>query len=117
MTEHPNGHDGGVYVISAAAELTGVKPQTLRSYERHGLVHPARTGGGERRYSDQDLTRIARIAELTDQGVNLAGIAHILELEDRIRGLDHQLEQATRGTDRSAGDPSTVPAAPRGGEP
>ena len=64
----------GVYGISVAAELSGVGPQTLRLYERWGLLTPFRTAGGTRRYSDDDLDRLQQITELVDQGVNLAGI-------------------------------------------
>lgn len=63
-----------VYVISVAAELAGVHPQTLRIYERKGLVEPARTGGGSRRYSDADIERLRTIAQLTSSGMNLAGV-------------------------------------------
>lgn len=73
----------GVYPISVAAELTGLDPQSLRLYERRGLLTPARTGGGTRRYSDDDLAGLHRIAELVDDGVNIAGIAQILVLERR----------------------------------
>ncbi len=71
----------GVYVISVAAELAGVHPQTLRIYERKGLVEPARTRGGSRRYSDEDIGLLQRIQELTDEGLNLAGVKRVLELE------------------------------------
>ncbi len=70
-----------VYVISVAAELAGVHPQTLRIYERRGLVGPARTGGGSRRYSDQDIALLRRIQQLTTDGHNLEGVRRILELE------------------------------------
>jgi len=70
-----------VYGISVASELSGLGPQTLRLYERWGLLTPSRTSGGTRRYSDDDLARLARITELVEQGVNLAGIAHILDLQ------------------------------------
>ena len=70
-----------VYVISVAAELAGVHPQTLRIYERRGLVGPARTGGGSRRYSDQDIALLRRIQQLTAEGHNLEGVRRILELE------------------------------------
>ena len=70
-----------VYVISVAAELAGVHPQTLRIYERRGLVGPARTGGGSRRYSDQDIALLRRIQQLTADGHNLEGVRRILELE------------------------------------
>ncbi|MCV7125218.1 MerR family transcriptional regulator [Mycobacterium lacus] len=71
----------GVYGISVASELSGIGPQTLRLYERRGLLTPSRTDGGTRRYSDEDLERLKRITELVDQGVNLVGIAQILDLE------------------------------------
>ncbi|MBO0884164.1 MAG: MerR family transcriptional regulator [Mycobacterium sp.] len=73
----------GVYGISVTSELSGVAQQTLRLYERRGLLTPARTDGGTRRYSDDDLERLGRITELVGQGVNLAGIAQILALETK----------------------------------
>ncbi len=76
-----------VYVISVAAELAGVHPQTLRIYERKGLLEPARTAGGNRRYSDDDLDRLRRIAELTEEGMNLAGVRRVLELEAEVARL------------------------------
>jgi MerR family transcriptional regulator/heat shock protein HspR len=86
----------GVYVISVAAELAGVHPQTLRIYERKGLLDPARTAGGNRRYSDSDLERLRRIAELTDEGLNLAGVRRVLELEAAISQLEAELHRARR---------------------
>jgi len=74
--------DQGVYGISVAAELCGAPIQSIRLWERHGLLTPARTQGGTRRYSAQDLTLIARIAALAAVGVNIAGITRILDLED-----------------------------------
>ena len=74
--------DHGVYGISVAAELSGVAVQSLRLYERYGLLTPGRSGGGTRRYSSADLARVKRISELVDAGINLAGIARILNLED-----------------------------------
>ncbi|CAM3173545.1 helix-turn-helix transcriptional regulator [Prescottella defluvii] len=71
----------GVYGISVTSELTGIGPQTLRLYERRGLIMPTRTGGGTRRYSEEDIYRLARVSELVDAGVNLTGIRQILELE------------------------------------
>ena len=71
----------GVYGISVAAELLGMGSQNLRAYERHGLVEPARTDGGTRRYSKDDLDRLRRIGELLQAGLNLAGIALVLQLE------------------------------------
>ena len=73
----------GVYGISVASELSGIDPQTLRLYERRGLLSPARTDGGTRRYSDEDLDLLARISDLVAQGINIAGIAQILHLEHR----------------------------------
>ncbi|UDY34112.1 heat shock protein transcriptional repressor HspR [Dermatobacter hominis] len=70
-----------VYVISVAAELAGVHPQTLRIYERKGLVDPGRTSGGSRRYSEADIAQLRRIQELTNEGLNLAGVKRVLELE------------------------------------
>ncbi|MGD1173224.1 MerR family transcriptional regulator [Mycobacterium seoulense] len=79
--------DHGVYGISVAAELSGIAVQSLRLYERHGLVTPARSDGGTRRYSAHDLARLRRISELVDAGVNLAGVARILDLEDHNASL------------------------------
>src|SRR6476646_7736363 len=78
----------GVYGISVAAELSGIDPQTLRLYERRGLLTPARTDGGTRRYSDDDLERLQRINELVAQGINIAGIAQILHLQHRNTELE-----------------------------
>lgn len=83
-----------VYVISVAAELAGVHPQTLRIYERKGLVDPARTPGGSRRYSDEDIALLQRIQELTNEGLNLAGVQKVLALEARIRTLEDELDEA-----------------------
>ncbi|MGZ4709995.1 MAG: heat shock protein transcriptional repressor HspR [Acidimicrobiales bacterium] len=83
-----------VYVISVAAELAGVHPQTLRIYERKGLLEPARTGGGSRRYSDADLDLLRRIAALTEAGLNLAGVKRVLELEQENERLRAELAQA-----------------------
>ncbi len=88
------GRDRAVYVISVAAELAGVHPQTLRIYERKGLVDPARTGGGSRRYSDEDLERLRRIQDLTAEGLNLAGVKRVLELEDEVARLRAEIDRA-----------------------
>jgi len=85
-----------VYVISVAAELAGVHPQTLRIYERKGLVDPARTGGGSRRYSERDIERLHRIQQLTAAGLNLEGVRRVLELEDENARLRQQLAQVRR---------------------
>ena len=83
-----------LYVISVAAELAGVHPQTLRIYERKGLVDPARTVGGSRRYSDVDIDRLRRIQELTNAGLNLEGVRRVMELEDEVASLRAELQQA-----------------------
>jgi MerR family transcriptional regulator/heat shock protein HspR len=85
-----------VYVISVAAELAGVHPQTLRIYERKGLVDPARTGGGSRRYSERDIHRLRRIQELTNAGLNLEGVRRVIELEDLVERLGRELVEARR---------------------
>ena len=72
----------GVYGITVAAELSGVAVQSLRLYEHHGLLTPSRSDGGTRRYSADDLARLQRISELVAAGINLAGIARILDLQD-----------------------------------
>jgi DNA-binding transcriptional MerR regulator len=72
----------GVYGITTAAELVGTGVQNLRAYERHGLLEPARTDGGTRRYSDRDLDRLRRIGDLLAAGLNLAGIGMVLHLQD-----------------------------------
>ena len=85
-----------VYIISVAAELAGVHPQTLRIYERRGLISPYRTPGGTRRYSDEDLERLGLIQELTDAGVNLEGVRQILSLREEVDRLQHQVSRLRR---------------------
>jgi MerR family transcriptional regulator, heat shock protein HspR len=80
-----------VYVISVAAALAGVHPQTLRIYERKGLVDPARTSGGSRRYSDADIDQLRRIQDLTNEGLNLYGVQRVLELEAEVARLRKEL--------------------------
>ena len=82
------------YVISVAAELAGVHPQTLRVYERKGLVQPRRTQGNSRRYSEQDIELLRRIQELTEEGINLAGVTRILELEHDFTRVKARYERA-----------------------
>jgi MerR family transcriptional regulator/heat shock protein HspR len=89
-----------VYVISVAAELAGMHPQTLRIYERRGLVQPARTQGGNRRYSDIDIDRLRRISELAAEGMNLEGIRRVMALElenDRLRAENEELRHIAAG--------------------
>ena len=95
--------DRALYVISVAAELAGVHPQTLRIYERKGLLAPARTSGRSRRYSERDIALLRRIQELTTDGVSLAGVQRVLALEDelyaareRIAKLEARLEAMAR---------------------
>lgn len=92
-----------VYVISVAADLAGLHAQTLRLYERRGLVQPTRTTGGSRRYSDHDIALLRRIAELKDEGLNLAGIKHVLGLEAENERLKRQLAAAGATDDRPSG--------------
>ncbi len=96
-TDRPSGPSvrlRAVYVISVAAELAGVHPQTLRIYERKGLVDPARTAGGSRRYSDVDIERLRRILDLTNAGLNLEGVRRVMQLEDDNRRLTDELAEA-----------------------
>lgn len=96
-----------VFVISVAAELAGMHPQTLRIYERKGLLEPSRTGGGSRRYSQRDIARLHRIAELTNAGLNLEGVRQVMALEEEVAALraqlgkvQAQLHQAVEATHR-----------------
>jgi MerR family transcriptional regulator/heat shock protein HspR len=91
-----------VYVISVAAELAGMHPQTLRIYERRGLVQPARTEGGNRRYSDADIEVLRRISELAESGMNLEGIRRVMELEAENERLKAELAAAQRQADQAA---------------
>lgn len=108
MSFQAPGPDVALYVISVAAELTGLHPQTLRTYERMGLITPGRTGGGGRRYSHRDLERLRTIAELTSSGIGIEGVRRLLDLENRLaalqvrnQGLQAELE-ATREALRQA---------------
>ena len=82
-----------VYVISVAAELAGMHPQTLRIYERRGLVQPARTDGGNRRYSDYDIEILRRISELADEGMNLEGIRRVMQLEVELEAARREIDE------------------------
>jgi MerR family transcriptional regulator/heat shock protein HspR len=93
-----------VYVISVAAELAGVHPQTLRIYERKGLVDPARTAGGSRRYSDADIEQLRRIQELTNDGLNLAGVQKVLELEAELADVRRELDDTRRRAEAAVED-------------
>ncbi|MDQ1536112.1 MAG: MerR family transcriptional regulator, heat shock protein HspR [Actinomycetota bacterium] len=87
------GPERGVYAISVAAELVGMGPQTLRLYERRGLLEPVRSGGGTRRYSSEDLERLRRIAHLVATGMNLTGVGMVLDLQDRNARLQADLDE------------------------
>ena len=101
-------YEQAVYVISVAAELAGVHPQTLRIYERKGLVAPGRTRGGSRRYSQADIDLLQRIQELTNEGLSLAGVKRVLELESEVRRLREEVAQLHRQYRRDL-----VPVSPR----
>ena len=89
-----NDPNQATYVISIAAELAGVHPQTLRVYERKGLLQPQRTEGNTRRYSDHDIARLRRIQALTQEGLNLAGVLRVMDLEREIARLEAHYERA-----------------------
>ena len=91
----PN-RDHPVFGIAVAAELSGTGPQNLRAYERAGLIDPARTEGGTRRYSQADVDRLRRISELLQTGLNLAGVAMVLDLQDRNAQLQQKLSKKRR---------------------
>ncbi len=99
--------DRGLFSISVAAELAGLHPQTLRIYEREGLIDPARSAGGTRRYSRRDIGRLQEICALTADGLNLAGIRRVLELREETRRLQAELA-ALR--ERAAGSGKAGPA-------
>jgi|TARA_B110000444_G_scaffold246175_1_gene267426 MerR family transcriptional regulator/heat shock protein HspR len=100
ISQQPDGARA-VYVISVAAELAGVHAQTLRIYERKGLVEPARTPGGSRRYSDIDISLLRRIQELTNEGLNLVGVKKVMDLEQRISRLETEITSLETSTEAS----------------
>jgi MerR family transcriptional regulator, heat shock protein HspR len=85
--------DRALYIISVAAEFAGVHPQTLRIYERKGLIEPSRTSGRSRRYSDRDIELLQRIQELTNEGVSLVGVRKILDLEAELEALRDRVDE------------------------
>ena len=123
----PPGPDVPVFVISVAAELTGLHPQTLRTYDRIGLVSPGRTGGGGRRYSWRDIELLREGADLTASGIGLEGVRRVLELEDhvaalsaRVRQLEEQVaaaEYALAVTMADRGSARNLPAVPAASPP
>ncbi len=120
MSQHSTtpGPDVPLYVISVAAQLTGLHPQTLRTYERLGLITPGRTGGGGRRYSHRDLELLRTIADLTASGIGIEGVRRILELENQVAALsarNHELHAelaATREALRQASSTRAASAPP-----
>jgi DNA-binding transcriptional MerR regulator len=104
----------GVYAISVAAELVGMGSQTLRLYENRGLLEPARSAGGTRRYSSEDLERLRRIADLVATGLNLTGVAMVLDLQDTNARLRADLNARATQPERQAGQAAvrlTIPGA------
>ncbi len=93
-----------VYVISVAAELAGVHPQTLRIYERKGLVNPARTGGGSRRYSEHDIEALRRVVDLTNEGLTLVGVKKVLALEKELAATRKKLAEAAQKVEQAVSD-------------
>jgi MerR family transcriptional regulator, heat shock protein HspR len=102
----------GLFSISVAAELTGLHPQTLRLYDQEGLLSPGRSAGGTRRYSTDDIDRLHQIMALTADGINLAGVRHILELQEQARLLQAEIDHLTTAA-RNRADRSTRPAGGR----
>lgn len=97
-----NDRNRPVYMISVAAELAGVHPQTLRAYEQKGLITPQRTGGNTRMYSQADIERLELINELTSEGINLAGVIRILDLQGRLDERDEQIDDLHKRVRRLA---------------
>lgn len=93
--------DHGLFSISVAAELAGLHPQTLRIYEREGLLDPARSPGGTRRYSRNDISRLQEICTLASAGLNMAGIRRVLELQEETRQLQAEIAQLKQASRRS----------------
>ena len=102
--------DRGLFSISVAAELAGLHPQTLRIYEREGLIDPARSAGGTRRYSRHDIDRLEQICALTADGLNLAGIRRVLQMQEETRQL--QAELARLREQLADGQPAARPPHP-----
>jgi DNA-binding transcriptional MerR regulator len=113
MNHPPHSADHAVYAISVAAELSGLAIQSLRLYERKGLLEPARTTAGTRRYSQSDIRRLRRIAELVGSGVNLAGVEAVLALEQDNAALRRDLATARAEAAASSGGPGAATASYR----
>ena len=93
MAEHSSDRDKPLYMISVAADLTGMHPQTLRVYEQKGLVTPGRSRGNTRLYSQNDIERLNLISKLTDEGINLAGVVRILDMRERMIEREAEIDE------------------------
>jgi MerR family transcriptional regulator/heat shock protein HspR len=108
--------DRGLFSIAVAAELAGLHPQTLRIYEREGLLDPVRSAGGTRRYSRRDIDRLQEICALTADGLNLAGIRRVMELQEETRQLQAEVARL-RALARDREAPAPRSGTPRAGPP
>lgn len=106
------GFEAPVYVISVAAELSGLHPQTLRTYDRLGLVRPGRAGGGGRRYSARDIALLLQVAELTAEGLGLEGVRRVLELETQVMTLQHRVRELEMELDSAHAALASTPNLP-----
>ncbi|MEO6605811.1 MAG: MerR family transcriptional regulator [Aeromicrobium sp.] len=105
----PPGPEAKVFVISVAAELSGLHPQTLRTYDRLGLVAPGRTGGGGRRYSLRDIELLRQVARLTAEGLGLEGVRRVIELEHQVDALRQRVAELQIAL-AAAGEVQNLPA-------
>jgi MerR family transcriptional regulator/heat shock protein HspR len=105
MAKNNDKEERAVYIISVAAELAGMHPQTLRIYERKGLLRPARTAGNTRRYSERDIDRLREIHELTERGVNLAGVKMVMEMQAKLERIRREMEEMGRELERKSERP------------
>jgi MerR family transcriptional regulator/heat shock protein HspR len=101
MARKDQREERAVYIISVAAELAGMHPQTLRIYERKGLLRPARTAGNTRRYSERDIDRLREIHDLTERGVNLAGVKMVMEMQAKLERIRREMEEMGRELERN----------------
>lgn len=117
MSPHRIDERAPVFVISVAAELSGMHPQTLRQYDRIGLVSPRRTAGRGRRYSARDIAQLREVQRLSqEEGINLAGIKRILQLQDEVSALEEQLEAVHEALEAMQSERRRVFTADRDGQ-
>ena len=107
--------DQGLFTISVAAELAGLHPQTLRIYEREGLLQPGRSAGGTRRYSRNDILRLQQICDLTGEGLNVAGIRRVLHMLEETRQLQAEVERLKQAAKSANSKPRTRQGQPAAG--